>query len=275
MRRLASTVTTRASTMTTRPSTMSARASTMTTRASTMTARATAMTACATAMTACVATVSVCLALLCGAPAASATPADDAATHAYIVANYALARASEGLARTGQRNFEGLKRRLTHECDGVGAGSPENEAAEPFSYEVTGAIWSVSYGTAAKPIATFVHAVSHLHWSNPRLTQIAKTYASTLHKLATLPLPPLCSDVQAWHANNFGTIPASVTSFDKYVESLEVKPISPKLLTPYEQPGDAGLVQGTARLEGELLDLETSQGYSDLETLLDTLGLHL
>jgi hypothetical protein len=221
-------------------------------------------------------TLIACLAALGGVPAAAAaTPADDAATHSYILANYALVRASEALVHTGQVNFESFKHKLIHECNDVGAGSPENEAAEPFSYEATGAIWSVSYGTDAKPIATFVHAVSHLRWSNPRLTQIVKSYASTLHKLATLSPPPLCSDVQAWHANNFGAIPAGVSSFDKYVESLEAKPISPKLLAPYEQAGDASLVARTTRLEGKLLDVETSMGYDDLEELLDTLGLHL
>jgi hypothetical protein len=238
-------------------------------------ARLAAVAARLAAVAARLAAVAACLGALCSLPAtALATPADDAATHAYIVANYALAHASDALLHTGQVNFEDARRRFANECGDVGAGSPENEAAEPFSYEATGAIWSVSYGTAAKPIAAFVRAVSHLHWSNPRLTQTLKTYASTLHKLSTLPLPPLCSDVQAWHAANFGAVPARVNSFDKYVESLNVKPIPPKLLTPYEQPGDASLLARTAQLEGQLLDEETSVGYNDLEALLDTLGLH-
>jgi hypothetical protein len=213
---------------------------------------------------------------LCLAPSAAlATPADDAATHAYILANYALVRASDAKVGVGQAAVERYYRSINSKCKGAGAGAPQDEAGQPLNYEATGALWSITYGVAAAPIRTFVSSVNRLHWSNPKLTQIAKSYAATLHGLSTLPLPNLCGDVQTWRAGGFHTVPASTTSFDQHVESLEARTIPPKLLARYEQPGDKSIVERTTRLELQLQDVETSTGYSDLEALVGTLGLHL
>lgn len=209
------------------------------------------------------------------APAtASATSLDDvAATHAYIVANSAFVRASEARVRSTQVRIVGFKRKLGRECPNAGAGSPQSEEGHKLSYEVAGALWSLSYGADAAPIHTFAAAVRPLRWSNGKLTRIAAAYAKSLLELAALPLPHICADVRAWSASGFHTVPAATLAFDRRAEAIEGHSISPRLLAPYEQPADRGTLEQTTRLESKLEGTELGAGMNDWNKLLETLGL--
>jgi hypothetical protein len=208
------------------------------------------------------------------APArAIATPQDIASTHAYIQANFAFARASEARVGTTQASIVRLKRQLGRECRDAGAGSPQNEESQKLSYEVAGALWSVSYGADAGPIRAFARVVRPLRWSNPKLTRIAQGYASSLQALAALPMPNLCGDVRAWSASGFRTIPATTIRFDQHVESITGHTIPPRLLIPYEHPADRSILERTTRVEIKLEHTETEAGVGDWFSLLETLGL--
>ncbi len=220
------------------------------------------------------ATILALLALGLAPATALATPQDVASTHAYIVANYAFAQASEAKAGTAQADVIRLDRKLGRECANAGKGSPQNEEAQKVSYEVAGAIWSVTYGADAGPIDTFLRAVKPLRWSNPRLTRIEQGYAKSLRGLGALPLPHVCNDVRAWSASSFQTIPAPTISFDRHVESLEGHTIPPRLLAPYEQPADRSILARTTSLETKLEHAETVTGFNDWDSLLETLGLN-
>lgn len=209
------------------------------------------------------------------APAtASATSGNSAATHAYIRANYLLARASEASVAPTQAKILALGHKLGQECPRVGAGSPENEASQKVSYEVAGAIWSVSYGAIAGPIGKFARAVSTLRWSNPKLTRLAQGYAKSLRELAALPMPNICGNVRAWSASNFKVIPLSTVNFDRHVEAIVGHTIPPAQLAPYEQPADKSILARTTNLETELEHTETVTGFNDWDSLLETLGLN-
>lgn len=212
----------------------------------------------------------------CLAPAtALASTQDIAATHAYISANYALARADVALIAPVQRKIEQLNGVLAHECPLVGTGSPENEASQPISHEVTVALWSISYGAAAGPIRSFVSATGRLHWSNQAITRIAKSYARNLHELATVPLPALCADVRSWKATGFQVISPAVLSLVTRVEGIEPTAIPPRLLAPYERGADASILARTKRLEARLSENEFMVGQTDWIQVLGTLGLNL
>jgi hypothetical protein len=209
------------------------------------------------------------------APAtATATTQDAAATDAYIRAYYALARAGEAKVGVAQANMEALNRKLGRECPNVGAGSPQDEASQPLSYEAVVALWSVSYGTAAGPIRTFVDTVRRLRWSDRGLTRRAESYATNLHELATLPIPDICGDVRAWKASGFNTIPAVTTALDRRAERIEAKSVPARLLAPYEQPADRAILARAMRLEAKLEAFEISTGISDWDQVLATLGLN-
>ena len=208
------------------------------------------------------------------APArALASAGDVAATHAYIQANYALNRASVSLIKRGEARIQAYNGRLARECPKAGAGSPVTEVSQPMSYEVAVALWAIAYGTAGAPIRTFVAAVKPLHWTNPRLTRIARNYATSLHELSTLPLPDLCSDVRAWTASGFQAAPANVAALDKRLEAIEGESIPARLLAPYERGSDAGLAARTRGLEVKLAENEFMVGQTDLIEVTQTLGL--
>ena len=220
-------------------------------------------------------TIATVTALVALAPAsASATPQDVAATHAYITANFALARAGQAQAGNAQARVVQRSRQFARECPNAGKGSPENEESQRMSYEAAGALWSVTYGANAGAIRAFARAVKPLRWSNPKLTRLAAGYASGLLALATLGLPDLCGDVRAWSASGFHTIPAATLRFDEHVEAIEAHAIPARLLAPYEQPADRGVLARTTRLEAKLEEIEFGRGFDDWLSLLESLGLH-
>jgi len=204
---------------------------------------------------------------------ALAAPGDIVATHDYIQANYALAKASVALIGAGQAKIEHLNSQLAHECPGEGAGSPEDEAAQPMSYEVAVALWSIAYGTDAGPIRTFVQAAGRLHWSNQRITMLARHYADALHAYATLPLPDLCAEVGAFKASGFQTIPPATTRLVAREQAIEASAVPSSLLAPYERGADASVLARTEALEIKLEANEFLLGQGDWFQVLDTIGL--
>jgi hypothetical protein len=204
---------------------------------------------------------------------AIATPQDVAATHAYIEANYALAQAMVARIGVGQTKIERLNGDLAHECPGVGTGSPEDEASQPISHEVTVALWSLAYGADAGPIRTFTNIARRLRWSSHAIGRAAQTYDRNLHELATVPLPDLCADVRSWKESGFQIIPAATVSLVGRVEAIEPKAIPSRLLAPYERGADASILARTIRLETRLEENEFLVGQGDWIQLLETLGL--
>lgn len=209
------------------------------------------------------------------APAqAIATPGDVAATHAYIQANYVLARASVSRIAPAQARIERLNEELSSECPRIGEGSPEDEAAQPVSYDVAVALWSLAYGTDAEPIRNFVNAVGRLRFSNHAIAHAAEAYARSLHELSTLPLPSLCAEVASWKQSAFQVIPAATIALVRHVEAIEPRPVAPRLLAPYERGGDAATVVDTLHLERRLEEEEFIVGQNDWFQVLETLGLN-
>lgn len=205
---------------------------------------------------------------------ALAASSDVAATHTYIEANYALAQASVARIGQSQAKIERLNVSLAHECPHIGIGSPEDEASQPISYEVTVALWSLAYGGDAGPITTFTNVAGRLRWSNPAITRAAETYVRSLHELATLPLPGLCADVRSWKESGFQVIPAGAASLVQRVEAIEPKAIPGHLLTPYERGSDASIEARSAHLETKIEEFEFVVGQSDWIQVLETLGLN-
>lgn len=204
----------------------------------------------------------------------SAPQRDISATHAYVIANHALAKASEARVQRVKRQIMSFKQRLEAECPHAGAGSPQNSKGYKLSYELAGAISAISYGADATPIRKFDRAVSGLRWSNPKTTRIVRVYATDLRELAALKLPRVCSDVQAWTASSYATVPADTLQFDQHVEAIQLHSVPMRLLSPYLQPDDRAIAQRTEKLEEELLKIEENVGYNDWFALLKAMSLN-
>jgi hypothetical protein len=206
-------------------------------------------------------------------PAGAQAAGDAAATHAYIQANNALARASVARIPAEQAAIDALDHKLSAECPRAGAGAPISQASFPMSEEVSVALWSVSWATGAKSIRAFARAVKPLHWSNPRITRIARRYAASLQEMASIPLPNLCADVRAFAASNFRAVPASIVALDSRVSAIELETVPQTLLARFEPSGDRALAKRTEGLEHEFAEAEFVKGQDDLIHTTEILGL--
>jgi hypothetical protein len=202
-----------------------------------------------------------------------ASSQDTAATHAVIVAASALARASVATIPVSQANVERLNHKLAAECPNAGAGTPETEAATPMSKEVAVALWSVAYGSMARPSARFERAIRSLRWTDVRFERAVHSFARVLHGLATIPTPDLCSDVRLWTASDFKTVPPDVLELDEHVEPLVFPKIPWSQIAPYERGQEASIVAYIKRAELKVAEFEFMVGQKDWYQVLETLGL--
>jgi hypothetical protein len=212
------------------------------------------------------------VAIVPAAPAPASTQ-DANATHAVIAAWYALARASVAAIPVAQAKIQSYNRRLAAECPKAGAGTQENEASEPMSKEVAVALWSIEYGTTVAPAKTFAKAIKPLHWTSARFERAVHSFAANLIALATIKLPDLCSDVHAWTAGGFTTVPQDVLEVDERVEPLHLSPIPWGLVAAYVRGHDSTLLTYIKRAETKTAEAEFMLGQKDWYEVNETLAL--
>jgi hypothetical protein len=203
-----------------------------------------------------------------------ASAKDIASTHAYAVAAYAALHEVVTKWSTVEAAVHKLDLKFRAECPKVGAGSPQSEEEQLLSTEVAGALWATGYRSEAKVVRKFVQVVGSLTWSNPAITRAARRFTKGLHEMTLLPIPDLCGDVRAWTASGYKTMPSNVAQYDRRVEAIEVKEIPRKLLLPYAQPSDRGLIAADERLDTRFGELEFERGQDDWDKLLEVLALN-
>jgi hypothetical protein len=176
-----------------------------------------------------------------------------ATTKAYIQADYTLAHTARINMQTGEAALESLQQTLSAECPQAAAASPENEAAAALSNEVIGFIRA-----DVQVVDGFAETVAHLHWSNRKLTRKIKAYAAKFKTLAALAMPNVCGDVRAWAASGYRALPASTTAFDERVSAnnVGIGEVPARLLAPYEDSNERGVLALTRQFESELVDAE-------------------
>lgn len=217
----------------------------------------------------------VVLAVLLAIPAtASAADSNAIASRAYVKAAYAFAKASVALEPTIEKRVRDLKHKLLSSCPKVALGSPQNEESRQLSYEVAGALWSVSYGADAGAIATFASAVKPLRWQSSHTTHVADAYVKALSQLAALPTPNVCGEARAWRRSGYETLPAATVSFVRKVEAIEPEAVTPALLRPYLGAAERGTLTSTERLQEKLLNFETFFGGNTWQLLLEKLEIN-
>jgi hypothetical protein len=207
-----------------------------------------------------------------GAPAAS--PRDVASTHAYLLADYAVLHTTvSGWSRV-ESAIAKLDAKVGSECPHVGAGSPQSEEEQKLSLEVAGALWATGYHANAGAVKSFVRAVGHLSWSNSATTRAARKLTKSLAEMASLSVPPLCSDVRTWALGGYGAVPADVTQYAKHVEAIEIDQIPRRLLAPFLQGPDRALAARDEQLNKRFEELEFVHGQDQWNKLLEVLSLN-
>jgi hypothetical protein len=216
------------------------------------------------------------VALFCGvapgaAPAASRQ--DVAAAHTVLTAGYETLHAVLRSWPKMEASMRSLNSRFARECPGVGAGSPQTETEKHLSYEVAGALWATAYHADAPIVNRFIHRVTGLTSSNPRLNRRVYKFLNGLSEMLALRVPDICADVRAWAASGYRRVPTSTLQFDSHVEAIDVEIPSPKLADPYLVPSDKALVPKLERLITHFEELEFTTGQRMWNTLLETLDV--
>lgn len=205
---------------------------------------------------------------------AGATSQDVASTHTYLVASYRTLHAAVTTWPSVEANIHRLELRLNGECPDIGAGSPQNEEEQNFSFEVAGALWATGYHTDAAIIRPYIHTLRGLTWSKPQITRDDRRLAKGLEELLALRVPDICADVRVWRNDGFGPVPAGVASYGQHAEAIETKEIPRNLLDPYLQPADRSLRVRAERVATRFEELEFTRGQTDWLALLKTVGLN-
>jgi hypothetical protein len=197
-----------------------------------------------------------------------------ATTKVYIQADYTLAHTARTNMQTGEAALESLQQTLSAECPMAAAASPENEAAAALSNEVIGAMSVVFIRADVQVVDGFAETVAHLHWSNRTLTHKVRTYAAKFKVLAALEMPDVCSDVQAWAASGYRTLPASTTQFDERysAHNVGIGEVPAHLLAPYEDSHEREVLTLTRQFESELVDAE-ARAVAQWSKILNALDL--
>lgn len=209
------------------------------------------------------------------APAtAGATSRDVASTHTYLTASYKVLHTAVSTWSSVEASIHSLDLHFHAECPDAGAGSPENEEEEKLSYEVTGALWATGYHTDAAIVRAYVNTLERLTWSNPQITRDARKLAGGLQEMVGLQVPNICADISAWHANDFGPMPADVEPYDRHVEAIEIHEIPWALLKPYVPPADGALLKRVKQVATRFDELEFVRGQDDWIALLEVVGLN-
>jgi hypothetical protein len=195
--------------------------------------------------------------------AASSTPAlassgNAAVTQAYVQANYALVRVARSHLTTSEAGPLHVLARVEGECPLAGAHSPQNAESTQMSDEVIGAMVIAAAQPDLSAINTFASTASRLSWSNPGLTRAVRAYAGDLKTVVSLGAPNLCSDVRAWAANGFHTLPASTVTFAaKFMPAWVALGFLPAQLSRYESAAAKALARRSGPLEEQLTEGET------------------
>jgi hypothetical protein len=212
--------------------------------------------------------------LAIGATPALAAPADVATTRTYIQANYALVRYAAMRLATARSLLDGVLKRARTDCPSAAAGSPQNPQSTMVSYEIIGAMVLAAYHAAQPQITAYIRVAARSHWSSRTLSGSIHAYAGKLTTLSTLAAPDLCTDIRAWAASGYTSLPASTVRFDqRFVPAWVALGEVPAQLASSERPDERGTLRRNSQFEEELTNFE-AQAVETYAMLMNTLAVN-
>lgn len=205
--------------------------------------------------------------------ATAASSHDIAAARTVLTSGYETLQAVLRSWPKVEASLRTLNHRFARECPGIGAGSPQTEAEKRLSYEVAGALWATAYHADATIVRRFIHRVTGVTSSDPRLNRRVYKFLNGLDEMLALQVPDICSDVRAWTASGYQRVPTGTLQFDRHVEAIDVEIPSPKLAEPYLVASDRSLVPKLEHLITRFEELEFTTGQQYWNQLLETLAV--
>jgi hypothetical protein len=174
-----------------------------------------------------------------------------------VRANYALVSSAHAKIARAEAILQSLLRGVRSECPKAAAGSPQNTDSEALTFELVGEMRLAATRPNAGAVATFARTVASMHWSNPKLTNAVRAYAAQLRKQSTLAVPDVCTEVRAWTASGFQTLPEATGRFNRAMGEYVAMGMLPKrLIAPYVTAAQRGVLQRTRHFEEDISEVE-------------------
>jgi hypothetical protein len=214
-------------------------------------------------------------ALVMAPTSALAKPDNVSATRAYIRAHYLFVRAAKAELPVEKTVAAKLVSEIRSQCPNVVTGSPRNEDAAALTTEALIVVSDTLLAPDRVAITHFVGSIENLRWSSRKLTHAVRRYAAKLRAELALKTPNLCSNLKAWAATGFQTMPASVTRTNEETEAASAGPeeIQQRLFAPYARPDDKAILRRTKVLETKLKGAALEIGLHAWSEILTIVGL--
>jgi hypothetical protein len=217
---------------------------------------------------------------LLGAPAsAAATSPDTAATYAYLQAGLQLDQAILRNAAASRSAVATLAERVGHECHGVLAGAPDEEAKPPsrgsltprargerqrselqmvtIEQELRLTTDAALYQPDQAAIEAWAEQTAPLSWSDPQIAPLARFDASKIEEAFAPPVADVCVDMQSWAQSGYHRLSSASLQFEA-AQRARNKVFGPRgsidsLLKAYEGPPERALIRETQTLRPKIL----------------------
>jgi len=201
--------------------------------------------------------VSVAAALLVPVGAAEAAGGDAASTRAYVRANYALVSVGHAnIART-EADVKAVLGRVRSECPQAALGSPQDEESTALSNELIGKMVLAGGTPDRAAVATYLHAVGGLRWSNSSINRAVGGYAKMLRTLYKLSSPNICGDIKSWAASGFKHLPAGTGPFVRaFIPNWVSLGVLPGGLARFETSELKSIARRSGQYESQLMEME-------------------
>jgi hypothetical protein len=165
----------------------------------------------------------VCVVFAClPAGALASVRADDAAaTRAYLGAAVAYERSAYAEVGASVASIEGRASEIGGECPSVLTYAPRDVVFGELGEEVGTTLFYAGVAPMRATRLGFARAVGQLSWSDHRLTRLVRAGAVEEVAVATVALPDVCADIEAWKASAYAALPRSAAGFLARVAAIE------------------------------------------------------
>ncbi len=186
---------------------------------------------------------------LLSAPALAAAHPDDArATRAYLRASETYARDAAAALDASVSAIDTREREIATACPFALTYAPRDAAFEEIGEEAKLTLLDVGAASTRAARLAYAHALDRLRWSDQQLTRLVHERAAEELAPATIALPDVCADIDAWKASAYATLPQSTSEFLARSGRSESGSLA-SLLALLEEPHKTKLARMLGRFE--------------------------
>jgi hypothetical protein len=202
-----------------------------------------------------------CMCMPARAPAAG--PHDVRATSAYLAASALIAHSESRVLATMVAAIEARANAIAGTCPGALAFAPRDAAFGEVEEELGQTLFFAGTAPLRTELLRLARSIGGLRWGERRLTRLVRARTVEERTDAMLVLPDVCTQIEAWRASAYATVPQSVNGFTSRLRTLESSAfvgrsgerrevVILRLLRRYEGQAERRLAKRVERLEARV-----------------------